>query len=344
MLTIDLEGVQALLDLLQRIHEGRSVSETDLEKVLTANGFFVDFYSRWEGSDRETIKKAIRYFDQPEQRPSVMPPARLAAGFRQALDEMDLLKSRMAWLKEIDPSSITGRVMAFLPANTPLDSAIHITVDLFNGAFVHNGEMGVSLLKGTRDEKTFQDAVTHELHHIGFRFWIAKDAVRVMLLKEKSGRTVAMQHVQNLLSEGMANYYCSPGYVFKESSNEPPVDPFQGRLARLEREEGELFTQAEAILAMSLEPGAEYEPCRKAFNAIALDMEEMMLPAGHYLGARMVQTMEQIHPRDRIVGCVQNLVEFLPLYNGAAHNVGAFVFDAQLIDQFAQLWDTKETD
>ena len=153
MLTIDLDGARALLSLLQHIQERHSVSETDLEEVLVANAFFIDFYSRWQGNDRETIKKAICYFNQPEQIPLGILPTRLAEGFRQAVDEMDLLKSRMSWLSKIDPSSIAERVLAFLPANTPLDSVIHITVDLFNNAFASKGEMGVSLLKGTKDRK-----------------------------------------------------------------------------------------------------------------------------------------------------------------------------------------------
>jgi hypothetical protein len=344
MLTIDLEGARALLDLLQRVREGHPAGETELEEVLAANAFFVDFYSQWEDVDRETIKKAIRHFNQPEQIPSGILPTRLAEGFRQAVDEVDVLKSRMSWLTEIDTSGIVEHVLAFLPASTPLDSAIYITVDLFNNAFVYQREMGVSLLKGAADRKTFEDAVTHELHHVGFRFWSGQDAVRQTLLQEKSGRAVAVLHVQNLLFEGMANYYCTPGYVFRESPKEPPLGSFQVRLARLQREEEQLFAQAEAILAMSLEPEAAYELCWEAFKTLAFDLEEALLPAGHYLGARMVQTMEQVHPRNLIVRCMRYLPEFLPLYNEAARKVAAFVLDAQLTDQFVHLWDEEGTD
>jgi hypothetical protein len=342
MLTVDLEGAQALLGLLQRIREGHPTGEAELEEVLAANDFFVDFYSQWEGSDREVFKQAIRHFDQPEHVPTGMLPTRLAEGFRQAVDEMDILKSRMSWLAEVDASSIAERVLASLPASTPLDSTIHVTIDLFNNAFVHQREMGVSLLKGATDRKTFKDAVTHELHHVGFRFWSDQDAVRQMLLQEKSARTIAVMHVENLLSEGLANYYCTPGYVFRASPQELAADPYQARLARLQREEEKFFAQAEAVLARSLEHEAEYEPCWEAFKTIAFDMEEAMLPAGHYLGARMVQTMDQVHLRDRILRCVQRLPEFLPLYNEAAGKAGGFVFDAQLVERFVQMWNRRQ--
>jgi hypothetical protein len=338
MLTIDMEGAQALLRLLQCAKEGHPAGEAELEGALAANAFFVDFYSQWEGSSRQTIREAIRCFNQPEQVPAGILPTRLAEGFRQAVDEMGLLQSRMSWLKEVDASSIAGRVLAFLPANTPLDSVIHITVDLFNGAFVYQDEMGVSLLKGMADRKTFEGAVAHELHHVGLRFWSGQDAVRQGLLQERSGRAVAVLHVQNLLSEGMANYYCAPEYVFRDSPQELPASPFQARLARLQQQEGQLFAQAEAVLGMCLEPEAEYERCWEAFKALAFDMEEALLPAGHYLGARMVQTMEQVHSRSRVVGCAQRLSEFLPLYNEAACRAGAFVLNSRLIDAFGQLF------
>jgi hypothetical protein len=38
---------------------------------------------------------------------------------------------------------------------------------------------------------------------------------------------------------------------------------------------------------------------------------------------------------------VRHLPEFLPLYNEAARKVEAFMFGAQLIDPFVQLWDIE---
>ena len=114
-------------------------------------------------------------------------------------------------------------MLAYLPADTPLDSTVHITIDAFNNAFAHAGGMGVSLLKGAADRRTFEVAIAHELHHLGVGYWAARDAGRRALLAEKSGRSVAVLHVGNLLSEGLANYYLSPGYVFPASSDDPPA-------------------------------------------------------------------------------------------------------------------------
>ncbi len=161
-----------------------------------------------------------------------------------------------------------------------------------------------------------------------------------MVAAERSGRAIGVLHVQNLLSEGMANYYLTPGYVFRASPQGPAADPFQARLARLQRDEARLFAQAEAILAQCLEPGAACEPCWEEVAGIAFDMEEALLPAGHYLGARMVQTMAGVHPRERIVACVQHLPSFLPLYDETARAGEGCVFGSELAEGFARPWET----
>ncbi len=343
MLSIELMGAQSLLEILLQVKEGHTISEETMEKFLAGNSFFVDFYCQWGGITQEIIAGLIRNFDQPDRIPPGMVISRLAEGFRQAVEEIDLVQDRLAWVSKIDVSVITQHILAYLPANTPLNSTIHITVDLANNAFVHQGEMGVSLLSGIADRKTFEEAVSHEMHHVCVRYWGAQDTVRQALMQERSGRSIAVMHVENLLMEGMANYYLTPGYVLRASPDEPPADAFQGRLDRLRREEEEFFSRAETVLDMSLAPGAEYDPCWEALGRVAFDMEEMLLPAGHYLGARMVQTIEQAYPRELVIRCIQHLPEFLPLYNNAAHKAGSFIFDAQKTAEFAKLWNQKET-
>ncbi len=344
MLTISLPGAESLLRLLRRMAAGHAPTDAELDEVLDTNAYFFDFYAGWEGTGREALKEALRHFRQPERVPAGAIPTCLAEGFRQAVAEMDRMIAHMAWLREVDPSGIAGRVLAYLPAGTPLEAAectsfrIHITVDAFNSAFAHGDGMGVSLLQGMTDRRTFEGAVAHELHHLGVAHWAARDAIRQALLHERSGRAVAVLHVGNLLSEGLANYYLTPGYVFGASPDGPPDGPYQARLARLAREEGAFMARSEAILAMCLQPGAAYDPCLEAFKAVAWDMEERMLPAGHYLGARMIATMARVHPLGRIVGCVQRLHEFLPLYNEAARKAGAFVFGRKHVERFGQLW------
>lgn len=342
MLTIDMEGAQELCALLGHVRRGETVSEARLRDVLASNSFFVDFYSQWDGLDEQTIAAALVEFDRPGWDTGSLAD-RLAGGFRQAVDGMDVIANRMNWLAEVDPTEVSDRVLPFVPHGTPLNSTIHITVDAINGAFVYRDEMGASLLKGATDRPTFEEAVAHELHHVSFRFWAERDGARQKLKQERSGRAVAVLHIENLLSEGMANCYCSPRYVFETRPDRLPGDAYVARLARLRSEEAQLFSQAEAVLAASLEPGADYENCLEAYNALAMDMEEFQLPAAHYLGARMIQVMDSVYSRERIIACVKDLSQFMPEYNTAAEQAGGYRFGADLVRHFGQLFETQNS-
>lgn len=337
MLTLDIAGAETLLGFLQRRRQGHTPDAAEMAQVLEANAYFIDFYSQWEGCTRDDLAAALRNFADPDAVPPGPLPQRLADGFRQAVDELPQIAARLAWLREVDTAQIVARVAAWLPPATPLDAVIHITVDNANNAFMYRGDMGTSVLRMS-DRATFADAVAHELHHAGVRFWHDRDPVRQALAAEHSGRTVAMLHVANLLSEGLANFYLTPRYVFR-TTDTPPEDSFQARLAQLEREEGACFAEAASVLARALAPGATYADAFTALQTLAMDLEHYMLPAGHYLGARMVQTMDAVHPRDRIIACVRDLPAFLPLYNDAAHRAGAFVFDDAQVAAFAHLWE-----
>lgn len=341
MLAIDMEGARKLCTLLVRVRCGETPSDAQLQDVLTSNAFFVDYYSQWEGLEKQTIADALLQFDKPGRSTDSLAD-RIADGFREAVDEMDVIESRMDWLARVDPTEVSERVLVFVPGGTPLDSTIHLTVDAINGAFAYQDEMGVSLLRGATDRSSFEVAVAHELHHVCFRFWAEHDGTRRKLKQERSGRAVAVLHVENLLSEGMANYYCSPRYVFETQPGSLPEDAYAARLARLRGEEDQLFSIAEDILRMSLEPEADYGSCLEAYESLALDMEDFQLPAAHYLGARMVQVMDREYPQERIVACMQDLSRFLPLYNEAAGRIAGYRFEPRLVWQFGRLFGAHD--
>ncbi len=86
-----------------------------------------------------------------------------------------------------------------------------------------------------------------------------------------------------------------------------------------------------------MEPGADFQACQQAYDGIAMDLEGIE-PMGHYIGARMVEIMSQFHPHNSIVECIRPLPDFLPLYNQAAQQAGAFVYDPDAVEQFRRIW------
>ncbi len=292
----------------------------------------MDFYCQWEGVTSESLIEVVCRFSEPEFEPSLPVLSALTKGFRQAVEESECLQAKLGFLMTTNTSAIVDRVMAYLPRNTPLRSVVHITIDGFNGGFQHQGEMGLSLLGNVTNPEQFESGIAHELHHVGFFYWAERDLVRQAILKECSGLAVAVRHVQNLLSEGLAIFYCSPDMMRDERT----TGAYARKLAKYRQEESWLFAQAEKVLALSLDPDADLDTCRRAFEDVALDPDGI-LPIAHYLGARMIETMSQFHPQERIIECVQSLSRFLPLYNQAAQEIGAFIYDPPVVERFRRI-------
>lgn len=332
MLTIEYRGAFELLELFRQIQQGKHPTQDQISAVLDQNAFYVAYYCQWKGITREKIAEVLVSFSQPEWQPEHPVQAGMARGWRFALKNLDMLHANLEKFKAIDASAVIEHTARFLPDDTPLDSFACFTVDGFNGGFQYRGGMGLSILMFDRVE-TVLTTISHELHHVGFNYWSSRDPVRKTVMSEQSGRQVAMLHVQNLLLEGMANYYCSPMRINRETMSPALV----GRIEQLQREEATLLAQAADIFARAMAADADFAACQKDCEALMVDYQGI-LPAGHMIGQRMVEIMSQVHERAAIVDCVKSLPSFLPLYNQAARQAGAQVFDPAAVERFSQIW------
>jgi len=333
MLTINIEGAQTMLAFLNSASKGSLPAEVELQAVLASNQFFMEFYSRWKGVNRESLIETMCRFHRPEYQPESPVLSALAKGFRRAVIETERMQANLDFLRGANPSVIVGGVLAYLPARTSLQSVIHITIDGFNGGFQYQGQMGWSLLGDIISTEQFEAGISHELHHVGFAYWAERDPIRQSLFNEKSGRAVAVRHVQNLLSEGMAMFYCSPDMIRDEKVSEA----YARKLTSYRQDERFLFARSEKLLALALKPDADFATCHQSLEALSIDFDGI-LPIGHYLGARMIESMSKHHPQERIIECVQSLSRFLPLYNQSARKSGAFVYDQSLVEQVSQVF------
>jgi hypothetical protein len=336
MLTINIEGAQTMLALLNSASKGNLPAEVELQAVLASNQLFMEFYSRWKGVNRERLIETMRRFHQPEYQPESSVLSALAKGFRRAVTETERMQANLEFLRCVNPSIIVGGVLAYLPAHTPLQSAIHITIDGFNGGFQHQDQMGWSLLSDITSPAQIESGIAHELHHVGFAYWAERDPVRQSLLNEKSGKSVAIRHVQNLLSEGLAMYYCSPNMLMEDKVPEA----YARKLTSYRQDERLLFARSEKLLALALKPDADFATCHQSLEALSIDFDGI-LPIGHYLGARMIESMSKYHPQEHIIECVRSLVRFLPLYNQAALKSGEFFYDPSLVEQVSQIFQVE---
>lgn len=332
MITLEYRGATALLDLLTQVKQGHYPSSEEISAVLDQNAFYVEYYSQWNGINRAKIVEVFENFSRPEWQPDHPVQAGMARGWRIALEYLELLRTNLEKFSAIDTSTVIERTSPYLPQGTPLDASAYLTVDGFNSGFQYQDGMGLSILMLDQVESVLR-TISHELHHRGFSYWASRDPIRQAVLVEHSGREVAVRHIQNLLMEGMANYYCSPMHIDRETMGPALIS----RLEQLQRDRTALLTQAAEIFAQSMAPDADYEACQQACEALMIDYGGI-LPAGHMIGQWMIERMSQVHPQEAVIACVKSLADFLPLYNQAARQVGDPLFETSAVEQFSQVW------
>lgn len=345
--TVEREGVDALLSLLEVASRSHALSEADVHRCILLNSYFIEFYCGWEGVTVEGLSQILRDLAGPARFEPNSVLAKLRAGFMEAIPKLGALRNRASSLQQMDFTAIENRVRRYLPEGTPIDSAIHLTIDEFNGAFQHAGEMGISLSRPFSDPAAFTDVLSHELHHLGFRYWATRDSRRQLLLSEDSARSVAVGFVENLLFEGMAVKFFTSNQFSPDATGLVPEEPsteYRLKVEGFRRNENTLFKHAEALLRDCLTDSADLEHCRRSAQGFLVDLQGVQ-PSGHYLGWRMVDTMSTEQENASIVDNIRDLSHFLEQYNHAAEIQGTYHFGDDVVRLFSSAWiDLPEQD
>jgi hypothetical protein len=335
-IAIECEGAIALLDLLEQAAHG-PVPKGTVQNCLLRNRYLVDFYCQWEGINGDSLTRALTHLTStPEAYPVV---GKLQIGFRQAATRVDELRRRMATLRTVDFDGMEARLRKHLPADTPVDCTIHLTVDAFNGAFQFKDGIGLSLTLPCSDPVVLSDLICHELHHVGFGYGATRDSRRQAVLKEKTPRAVVVEHVENLIREGMAVYFFTSAQFTGLWSLTPQerMATYRAKIDSFRAHEKALFLQAEGVLLEAFQPSPDFEACRRAAKAPAVDLDGIQ-PPGHYLGWRMIQTIAIRDTVDRITANIVDISGFLEQYNVAADQAGSYVFGPETIRGYADIW------
>ena len=250
--------------------------------------------------------------DEPVARTRMM--RTLERGFRQALERPDQLRENFGRCSRIDFNAAEQKAKAFLPADVELDAQVHFTVDAFNGGFFHGQDVFFSLLD-IHDSFFGVDAFAHEFHHIGIRT-LAGQRGREHALGGQQ-QALSSRLAEYLVSEGLANYYCSPRLVGIPPVKDAVDDPLAEKCSRYCSQFRELFAIACAILdSRPNSDGSVDTSDEELFRKLVFDPDGV-LPPGHYLSARLVAQLDD-SPRISRGEILQLCIEperFFSLYN-----------------------------
>ncbi len=215
VITIKSNGAAKLLELLENVvRSGRAPTDEEINNVLSTESmsFMIRAYLQAPEFSREGYKAILSNLTKPNLTSKGLILSKLEEGLRSCsnYEMITLLHQRLDKIVKLDFAKSEQTALKYLPPKTPIKTTIYLTIDAFNTGMMFEGNASLSILMFDPD-KFDVAGFSHELHHAGFEYWINSNPKLQALLKEdKLYEGIIAKLIVNLLSEGLANYFCTP--------------------------------------------------------------------------------------------------------------------------------------
>ena len=313
MITIEDDGAAMFLDLVETsIREDRRITVEEARRLLSTRGmsFTLSAYERLLGLTRDDMVSML--VNLGSEQPVNADPVKLRfeEGFRScySLEAVSRLRREVEAVLNLDFGAAEQKALMYLPAGTVIESTVYLTVDAFNPGMVRGGDVGRSILHGLDDIS--MDHMAHEFHHAGLMSCLSRRLGLARLAESAdTPEGVAAQLVIHLISEGLANHYCTPNMVKAGEHKSPEANE---KIRGYEQNQNEMLEEAWNLIRDCLDGEASMEEYKDRLMAILIDRESI-LPKVHFIGERIISVLEdypEIGLKDIVELCLfpENLV------------------------------------
>ena len=339
MIEVCVDGFTRILDFLENVAQGRSPNAETVNAFLETETMAAwgQAYVGWPEFDPAGLREILASLLEKEPVGKTRMMKMLEDGFRRAITHLDTIQENFARWQALDFAAAEKKAFTYLPSHTEFDAHIHFTIDAFNGGFFHGTNVFFSLLKIHEDFFGI-DALAHELHHTGVRTLLKGASLYQRLTSsDDAGQKMIAQLAQYLVSEGVANFYCSPRLVGLHPDGGEHTASMTIKLEDYQNRLPALFGDAVAVLTGVTEPSKDLEACKKKLQRLMFDPDGV-LPPGHYLSARLVEQIEHSSKIERkeIIDLCRDPMSFFALYN--RDPIGeAFKFPDEVVSKIEKL-------
>ena len=215
---------------------------------------------------------------------------RFEEGFRScySLEAVARLRRGVEAALSADFGVAERKALRYLPEGAVIVSTVYLTVDAFNPGMVRGGDVGRSIIRGLDDIN--MDHMAHEFHHVGFMNCLSRrPGMARLAVSAEASEEVAVQLICHLVSEGLANHYCTPYMVRMGEHKSPKANE---KIRAYERNLNEMLEEAWSLVRDCLDGGEPLEEYRERLMGILIDRDSI-LPKVHFLGEKMISVLEE---------------------------------------------------
>jgi hypothetical protein len=333
MIIVEDDGASMFLDLVEAsIGEGRRITGEEAERLLStrAMSFTLSAYEKLLGLSSDDMVSILVNLGSEHPVNTDQVKLRFEEGFRScySLAAAARLRNEVEATLSIDFGVAERKALRYLPAGTVIESTVYLTVDAFNPGMVRGGDVGRSIIRGLDDIS--MDHMAHEFHHAGLMNCLSRrPGIARLVMSADAPEEVAAQLVCHLVSEGLANHYCTPDMVKTGEHKSPEANE---KIRGYEQNQNAMLEEAWSLVRDCLDGEEPLEECRERLMGILIDRESI-LPKVHFIGEKIISVLEEdpeIGFKDIVDLCLhpENLVL---LYAGPAAHRGL----PRLLDEHA---------
>lgn len=323
--TVDTSVAEKLLQLIEQgDYQEQNKFYESLEQMKSMKGIqhMLDFYRDVFQYDtyKEILFKALNHLDYQTEDESLQ---MMYDQFVRLSDNLDLVRQKIALIKQFDFNGVFAELEETLPNNTDIQVEIYFIFDGINGGSIvgsHTMLLNTMFWPSQAEYLSIiKDVLLHEYHHLGFKYWLNQTGFTDELIC-KDSEHMLMHFTVDILGEGAATYFFTNSdnlYPLVYESHGPAfAETFKESVTHRHEDIDPLLLQWNKDLAAVAKGMVTADDFKKLISRYSFDISGKE-PIDKSIGYHICKTIDQNLGRQVLIECIKTPQKVFGYYNQA---------------------------
>ncbi len=323
--TVDTSVAEKLLQLIEQgDYQEQNKFYESLEQMKSMKGIqhMLDFYRNVFQYDayKEILFKALNHLDYQIEDESLQ---MMYDQFVRLSDNLDLVRQKIALIKQFDFSAAFLELEETLPDHTDIQVEIYFLFDGINGGSIvgsHTMLLNTMFWPSQSEyEPIIKEVLLHEYHHLGVKYWLNQAGFTDELIYQDSEHML-MYFTAEILGEGAATYFFTNSdnlYPLVYESHGPAfAETFRKSVTHRHEEIDQLLLQWSEDLTKVSTGSMTVDDFKKLSVQYSFDISGKE-PIDKSIGYHICKTIDQTLGRKVLIECLKTPQKVFDYYNQA---------------------------